>query len=83
MPNMPIADQVAEYVEGGVAVSIQGIVDILGYDYDALDNTTLTQIDEVVFECEGCDYTMPVDCMADTPDDQNICNDCYPDLSDS
>ena len=67
-------DRMLEYVDGGVCASIEEIVTALDMDYDALDQDDFELIDDYLFTCEECDWTMPFD---DKMEGTEVCLDCY------
>jgi len=71
---MNVADRIAEYVEGGVAKSLESICKDLGVDYESLSQAELEEIDSVVFICGACDWLLPLDCMRESEDE--ICLGC-------
>lgn len=64
-------------IEGGVAKSLEQLIEKRGYQFDRLDRHTLAAIDEMFFVCDQCDWTMPVDELSETETgDGFLCKEC-------
>lgn len=81
-------DTLESMIQGGVAESLENLVEKMGFDLDKLDRHTLAVIDEMFFCCDQCNWTMPVDELCETEaGDGFLCRECaldcaegYPDL---
>jgi hypothetical protein len=69
----PIIDS----VEGGVAQGIEQLCEDAGLDFDALTREELEEIDNAIFTCELCGWTLPVDDRNDGESgDGLLCREC-------
>ena len=70
-------DDLISSVDGGVAQSICEMVrDQLDIELEDLPQTDLDRIDEAIFTCELCGWTMPTD---DESEEDGICRECQED----
>jgi hypothetical protein len=71
-----ICEYLAKEVDGGVGKSIDYLLDQeFGFDTSNLTLEQCYQIDDTVFECAGCGWTMPSDMLSENEEDM-ICTDC-------
>lgn len=72
-----LLDSIEAYVGGGVAETLENIIESLGYDFDKLDRHTKAAIDSQFFTCDECNHSMPVDECAETEEgDGFLCKEC-------
>jgi len=77
-----LLDDLQGRVQGGVAETLQNILDVMGYEIEELDRHTLAAIDEHFFCCDQCNWTMPVDELSETESgDGFLCKECDHDNS--
>lgn len=74
-------NQIRDLIEhiSGTTKTVEDGLELIGLDRDAdLGELTLMQIDEAVFTCEACGWTLSVDERADREDDGDgdLCLDC-------
>lgn len=75
-----LIDDLVGDIEGGVAKSLEQLIEERGYDFDTLDRHTLAAIDERFFVCDQCNWTMPVDELSETEvGDGFLCRECAED----
>ena len=71
-----IAD-LEESIQGGVAESLENLLESMGYEHWRLDRLTLAAIDERFFTCDQCNHTMPIDELSGhEAGDGFLCNEC-------
>lgn len=70
--------EMEEYVGSGCSQSLEDIIGCFyGGDIENLDRHTLASIDERFFCCDQCNWTMPVDELAETEaGDGFLCKEC-------
>lgn len=74
----PQAQQIVDQVEGGVARSIDELVrETLEMELEDLDNEVTDDIDEAIFTCENCGWTMPRE--EESEDEEGTCEECVED----
>lgn len=61
-------------VEGGVAHSMETILAGAGIDPDFLTLEDWHELDQYFFECQACNWTMPVEMQSGIADD--LCLEC-------
>jgi hypothetical protein len=80
MNTLERANLIAELeasVKGGVAETLENLIESFGYNMEKLDRHTLAAIDERFFTCDVCNFSMPVDELSETEaGDGFLCNDC-------
>jgi hypothetical protein len=75
-----LLDELEMSVQGGVAESLENLIESLGYEFSMLDRHTLAAIDERFFTCDTCNHTMPVDELSETEaGDGFLCKECAED----
>lgn len=76
-------EEIIDSVEGGVAKSINDIIsDVVDLESEPeLTKEELSDIDDAIFTCDMCGWTMPVDDREDDSD-LNVCRECYQDGED-
>lgn len=73
-------DTLESMIQGGVAESLENLIESMGFNPDKLDRITLAVIDEMFFTCDQCNYTMPVDELCETGvGDGFLCRECAED----
>lgn len=72
--------QVIDSVEGGVCKSIDELLNDIGFDLAELSKEEVEDIDDAIFTCSLCGWTMSCDERAE--DDDDTCLECYDDLHD-
>lgn len=71
-------EEMIESVEGGVARGIDELVrEYLDCELEDLTEEQLEEIDEAIFTCEMCGWTMPVEEQSE--DDAALCRECQED----
>lgn len=72
-----LLDDLQSKVMGGVAETLQNLLDVMGFEIEELDRYTLAAIDEHFFTCDQCNHTMPVDELAETEAGDGFwCKEC-------
>ena len=72
-----LLDDLQGKVQGGVAESLENLLESMGYKVEKLDRHTLAAIDEHFFCCDQCNWTMPVDDLSETEaGDGFLCKEC-------
>lgn len=76
-----VRDCVARYVQGGVSEDMMNVMDamieegVITQEYfDANEVEIMSAADEIVFTCENCSWTVPMEQMCAIGD--WMCNDC-------
>lgn len=74
-------DSCINQVDGGTSDSIEDLyrdlLEELGIDWETLDAEDHGYIDDRIFNCEQCNWTQPIDNMAETDDPNDwICEEC-------
>lgn len=79
----PVADRIAEFVEAGVPESVEEIYARVREEDEPLEITSLPdeivkQIDDAIFNCDVCNWTMPTEeeAEADEVNGGRVCLDC-------
>ena len=68
-------DEMISSVDGGCSSSICELVrEHLDKELEELSQDETDRIDEAIFTCEQCGWTMPIDEQAD--EDDSICREC-------
>lgn len=76
-----LLDELETAVQGGVAESLENLIESLGYEQWRLDRHTLAAIDERFFTCDQCNHTMPVDELDETEAGEGfLCKECAEDV---
>ena len=70
--------KLVDAVEGGVARSLDELCrEHLSRELDSFPQDELEELDEYLFTCESCGWTMPIEEQAEEePDGELICREC-------
>lgn len=66
-----------EHVDGGSCASIEELCNQCDIDFDSLTQEQLEEIDQYLFTCCQCDWTLPIDRLSQYDEDELICDECH------
>lgn len=75
----PRVIELVNYVEGGLALSLEDVALNCGYDLDTFTDEELDQLDDALFTCEVCGWLQPTDNRPDASEDEDVCDQCQDD----
>lgn len=76
--SAPDVHVIAEELRG-TSKSLDDVLEELGSSYDAMTREWFYDLDQVVFQCEGCNWWCEISEMTEDPDFDWHCRDCRPD----